>query len=162
MAPTTRAMMVLLQLPLAPTTTLTAVAAPRDEPGMNDRAGILAWRTMNSAATPTITESTGTPPPKLFAAVSAKKAHSTPDRLAAMVLLSPVVLPPAAIKHPHATIPAQTGKASPPSATDVHPVIRIPMLMASATSTSMGPPPAEGDCNGRSRHSKRGRTGRNT
>ena len=98
----------------------------------------------------------------LFAAVSAKKAHSTPDRLAAMVLLSPVVLPPAAKKHPHATIPAQTGKAATPSATYVHPVIRIPMLMASATSTSMGPPPAEGDCNGRSRHSKPGRSGRNT
>src|SRR3954470_23161671 len=117
MAPTTRAITVLLQLPLAPTTTLTAVAAPRNEPGMNDRAGILAWRTINSAATPTNTERTGTPPPKLFQAVSARKAHSTPDRFVAIVLLRPVVLPPAAKKQPQATMPAHTGKLATPNAT---------------------------------------------
>ena len=124
--------------------------------------GILAWRTMKNAATPTSTERTGTPPPKLFHAVSARKAHSTPDRLAAMVLLSPVVLPPAAKKHPHATIPAQTGKAATPSATYVHPVIRIPILMAEvrrahpwATSSGRGLQWSIG-------HSKQGKTGRNT
>src|SRR3954466_3359974 len=93
---------------------------------------------MKSAATPTQTESAGRLPPKLLAACNARKAQSTPERFEAMVLLSPVVLPPAAKKHPHATIPAQTGKAATPSATYVHPVIRIPMLMASATSASMG------------------------
>src|SRR4051812_4560449 len=97
------------QVPLVPTTTLTAVGAPRNAPGMNDNTAIFDWSTINRAATPTQTDSTGKLPPKLFAACSARKAQSTPDRLEAMVFISPVVFPPAAKKHPQATIPAQTG-----------------------------------------------------
>src|SRR3982750_1969951 len=117
MAPATREMIVLVQVPFAPTTTLTAVAAPRNAPGMKESAGILAWSTINSAATPTSTDRTGTPPPKLFQAVSARKAQRTPDRFAAIVLLRPVVLPPAAKKQPQATMPAHTGKLATPNAT---------------------------------------------
>src|SRR4026209_2251505 len=121
MAPATRAIIVFTQgwgkVVPAPTTTLTAVAAPRKAPGMNDSAGTLAWSTMNRAATPTRTDRTGRPPPNRREASSARKAHTTPERLEAMVLLSPVVFPPAAKKHPQATIPAHTGSAATPSAT---------------------------------------------
>src|SRR3954454_24736419 len=104
-------MMVLIQVPLAPTTTLTAVAAPRKAPGMKPSVGILACRTMPTAARPTRTDSIGTPPPNRFHAVGARKPQTTPLRFDAIVFISPSVLPPAAKKQPQATIPAHTGSA---------------------------------------------------
>jgi hypothetical protein len=109
--------MVRIHSPFAPTTTLTAVAAPRNAPGMKLRAGILACTTMKSAASPTSTESTPSPPPNCCDRVMARKAHSTPLKFDATVLTRPWVLPPAAKKQPQATIPAQTGSAPGPTAT---------------------------------------------
>src|SRR5690348_1280598 len=100
---------------------------------------------MNNAATPTRIDNTGKPPPNRREASSATKAQKTPERFAAIVLANPVVFPPAAKKQPQATIPAQTGKEATPSETYVQPAMSIPMLMASATSTSISHL-LEGDC----------------
>src|SRR6476660_8777555 len=100
---------------------------------------------MKRAATPTRIDKTGKPPPNRREHSSAMKAQKTPDRFAAMVLVNPVVLPPAAKKQPQETIPAQTGSAATPKATYVQPAMRIPILMASATSTSISHL-LEGDC----------------
>src|SRR5258705_4605389 len=116
-APITSATQVLVQLPFAPTTTLTAVAAPRKAPGMKASMGIFACSTMPIAANPTRTDRTGMPPPNLFAAVRARNAQRTPLRFEATVFIRPSVFPPAAKKQPQATIPAHTGNAPGPSAT---------------------------------------------
>src|SRR5512144_2969446 len=110
-------MHVFVHEPLAPTTTLTAVAAPRNAPGMKARVGIFACSTMKTAANPTSKDRTGTPPPNLFHAVSARKAQRTPLRFDATVFIRPSVFPPAAKKQPQATIPAHTGSAPGPNAT---------------------------------------------
>src|SRR4051794_22337184 len=124
MAPATRAMTVFTYVPDAPTTTLTAVAAPRKAPGMNESGGIFDCNTIAKATTPTSADRIGTPPPSLLETKRATNAQKTPERFEASVLVSPAVLPPAAKNVPQATMPAQTGSAATPSAMYVHTAIR--------------------------------------
>src|SRR2546428_12951959 len=64
----------------------------------------------------------------------------SPETFAATVFWNPCILPPAAKKHPHATIAAQTDSwATTPTAMYVQTAISTPMLTASAISMSIRP-----------------------
>src|SRR5215217_7022099 len=109
---------------------------------------------MNSSATPTRTDSTGTPPPKLFHAVSSREVGG--DRLtqACGLTTGGEKAPPR-----HNTSP--DGQGSHPQGHVGPSGNQNSDANGKCDENVHGPPPAEGDCNGRSRHSKRGRTGRN-
>src|SRR2546430_6581140 len=68
--------------------------------------------------------------------VIASQTQTTPERVDAIVFCSPCVLPPAAKKQAHATMPAGTARlAIAPTLT--HRAISTPMLTASAISMSI-------------------------
>src|SRR5256886_8980907 len=68
--------------------------------------------------------------------VIASHTQTTPERVDAIVFCSPCVLPPAAKKQAHATMPAGTARlAIAPTLT--HRAISTPMLTASAISMSI-------------------------